>query len=109
MIRYAISFFFLFALLLGCAIGEPVKNRDLEFARQDQELERKKYQTFVGSKEREAIDQQIIEHDHKWYLDFSSQEQQNPKTPQNEAERIKKINELIDKQLQGAQQPLQKE
>ena len=118
MIRYAILILSLLTLLLGCAQDVPLSRRDLEFARKDLELEREKYKTFAGSKEREDVDQQIKDHyiDYeKFYLideinfDSSSQEKRYPTVIKGEAARIRQINEVIDKQLHGAQKPVQTE
>jgi len=118
MIRYAILILFLLTLLLGCAQEVPLSRRDRAFAIKDHELEREKYKTFVGSKEREEVDRQIKDHyiDHnKFYLidgidlGSTSQGKQYPTVPKDEAARIKQINELIDKQLHGVQKPVQTE
>jgi hypothetical protein len=105
-------------LLLGCAQDVPLSRRDHGFARTDLELEREKYKTFAGSMEREGIDQQIRDHyiDHeKPYLmdginlDLSSNEKRYSAIPNDDTDRVKQINELIEKQLHGAQKPVQTE
>jgi hypothetical protein len=113
MIRYAYVILSLLTLLLGCAQDVPLSRRDLEYARKDLELEREKYKTFAGSQEREGVDRQIKDHridQRKFYLfdgeiDLGSTSQQKPypTMPIDEAARIKQFNELIDKQLHGAQ------
>lgn len=117
MIRYAILILSLLTLLLGCAQDVPLSRRDRAFATRDLELESEKYKTFVGSKERDEVDRRIKNHyiDHKKFylideidLSSASNEKQYPTVQNDEAARIKQINELIDKQLRGGQQPVQK-
>lgn len=98
--------------LLGCAQEVPLSKRDHAFAVRDIELERQKYNTFAGTKEREAIDEQIRDHntDHsKFYLvdgiNLGSNAEGTPVPPltNDETDRIKKINDVIDRQLHRTQ------
>ncbi|GFO68016.1 hypothetical protein GMLC_15950 [Geomonas limicola] len=97
------------ASLLGCAQEVPLNKRNQEFAIRDIELDRQKYTTFAGTKEREAVDQQIKDHniDHsKFHLIDEINLGPTPAAPavQNDgAARIKKINDLIDQQLHRTQ------
>jgi hypothetical protein len=118
MIRYAILILSLLTLLLGCAQDVPLSRRDFEFARKDLELEREKYRTFAGSKEREEVDRQIKDHyiDHKKFylideidLGSISQEKRYPTVPKDEQGRIKEFNKLFEKKLLETQQPVQTE
>lgn len=106
--RYALFILSLLELLLGCAQEVPMSKRDLEFARKDLELDREKYKTFVGSNKRKEIEQRIEDHNYKWYIDLDSQEEQPKAASIDEEDRINEFNRWFEKQLNEAQQPVQK-
>lgn len=82
-----------------------MRERDLDFARRDLELEKAKYRSFAGSEERGRIDADIKEHHTKkgFYLFDDDYDAPAPEPRNDDESRIREFNKMLDEKLRQAQ------
>lgn len=93
------GFLLVLVTLPGCIIGEPRQHRDFLSAQREQELFIQQNMAPLGSDERQLIDNELNDLNYKWHLDLTPPVEQTPPAVDDDRERIRAINERIDRSL----------
>lgn len=87
----------LLCLTFGCFWGQERKVWTPELERRERELMIKR--DMVNAVEREAIDRELTDIQHEWYIDWEEEPPKPPRPAKSELERVKAFNDSLEQQL----------